>query len=94
MIKEKDETRKAEMMKTFQTEGIPNAIKMFEKLLSANGGKFFVGKEVLCMHFYLYLFWFLIDKFFQNHFSKVLRKYVKCSLRILYFYLQHLETPF
>ena len=35
------------MMKTFQTEGIPNAIKMFEKLLSANGGKFFVGKEVL-----------------------------------------------
>ena len=34
------------MMKTFQTEGIPNAIKMFEKLLTANGGKFFVGKEV------------------------------------------------
>ena len=58
MIKEKDETRKAEMMKTFQTEGIPNAIKMFEKLLSANGGKFFVGKEVvLLMYFYRYLFW-------------------------------------
>merc|ERR1712043_41112 len=45
-IKEKDETKKAEMTKTFQTEGIPNAIKMFEKLLSANGGKFFVGKEL------------------------------------------------
>ena len=93
-IKEKDETRKAEMMKTFQTEGIPNAIKMFEKLLSANGGKFFVGKEVLCMQSYLYLFWFLTHKFFQNPFSKVLRKYVKSSLRILYFYLQHLEIPF
>ena len=44
--KEKDETKKAEMIKTFQTEGIPNAIKLFAKLLSANGGKFFVGKEV------------------------------------------------
>ena len=53
-IKEKDETRKAEMMKTFQTEGIPNAIKMFEKLLSANDGKFFVGKEVLCIFISIY----------------------------------------
>ena len=34
------------MIKTFKAEGIPNAIKLFEKLLSTNGGKFFVGKEV------------------------------------------------
>ena len=38
------------MIKTFKAEGIPNAIKMFEKFLSTNGGKFFVGKEV-CMFF-------------------------------------------
>ena len=68
-IKEKDETRKAEMMKTFQTEGIPNAIKMFEKLLSANGGKFFVGKEVLCIFISIYS-GFLTDKHFQNSFTK------------------------
>ena len=46
IFREKDETKKAEITKTFQTEGLPNAMKMFEKLLSANGGKFFVGKEV------------------------------------------------
>ena len=46
IFREKDETKKAEMTKTFQTEGIPNAMKMFEKLLSANGGKFLVGNEV------------------------------------------------
>ena len=38
------------MIKTFKAEGIPNALKLFEKLLSTNGGKFFVGKEV-CMFF-------------------------------------------
>ena len=41
------------MIKTFKAEGIPNAIKMFEKFLSTNGGKFFVGKEV-CMFFTSY----------------------------------------
>ena len=46
IFREKDETKKNEMTKTFQTEGIPNALKMFEKLLSSNGGKFFVGNEV------------------------------------------------
>jgi len=46
IFREKDETKKAEITKTFQTEGLPNAMKMFEKLLSANGGKFFVGKEL------------------------------------------------
>ena len=43
--------KKAEMIKTFKAEGIPNAIKLFEKLLSTNGGKFFVGKEVCFLHF-------------------------------------------
>ena len=60
LIKEKDENRKAEMMKTFQTEAIPNAIKMFEKLLSANGGKFFVGKEVVLLT-YAFLSLFILD---------------------------------
>ena len=78
------------MMKTFQTEGIPNAIKMFEKLLSANGGKFFVGKEVLCIFISIHS-GFLTDKHFQNSFTK---ECVKSSFRILDFYLQHLEIPF
>ena len=41
------------MIKTFKAEGIPNAIKLFEKLLSTNGGKFFVGKEVCFFTSYL-----------------------------------------
>ena len=57
------------MMKTFQTEGIPNAIKMFEKLLSANGGKFFVGKEV-CIFISIYSVFFTDNLFSIFFFTK------------------------
>ena len=43
---EQDETKKAGLISAFQTESIPNAMKMFEKFLKANGGKFFVGNAV------------------------------------------------
>ena len=43
---EPDETKKGELIKAFQTQSIPNALKMFEKFLKANGGKFFVGNAV------------------------------------------------
>ena len=43
---EQDETKKAVLISAFQTESIPNAMKMFEKFLKANGGKFFVGNAV------------------------------------------------
>ena len=49
------------MIKTFKAEGIPNALKLFEKLLSTNGGKFFVGKEV-CMFFYILFSTYIQDK--------------------------------
>ena len=80
-IKEKDETRKAEMMKTFQTEGIPNAIKMFEKLLSANGGKFFVGKEV-CIFISIYSVFFT-DNLFSNFFLQKSVKVRKKNFQVL-----------
>ena len=36
------------MEKAFGTEVLPNSLKMFDKLLKANGGgKFFVGKGVI-----------------------------------------------
>ena len=43
---EPDETKKGELMKAYLTQSIPNALKMFEKFLKANGGKFFVGNAV------------------------------------------------
>ena len=47
VIKEKDETKKAELLKVYFGETLPNSIKMFDKLLKGNGGgKFFVGKGV------------------------------------------------
>ena len=46
IFKEKDESRKAELQKTFSSETLPNALKMFDKLFKANEGKYFVGKDV------------------------------------------------
>ena len=46
IFKEKDESRKAELQKTFSSETVPNALKMFDKLFKANEGKYFVGKDV------------------------------------------------
>ena len=48
---EQDETKKGELISAFQTQSIPNAMKMFEKFLKANGGKFFVGKAVSYFEF-------------------------------------------
>lgn len=46
IFKEKDESRKAELQKTFSSETLPNALKMFDKLFKANEGKYFVGKDL------------------------------------------------
>ena len=46
IFKEKDESRKAELQKTFSSETLPNALKMFDKLFKANEGKYFVGRDV------------------------------------------------
>ena len=46
IFKEKDESRKSELQKTFSSETLPNALKMFDKLFKANEGKYFVGRDV------------------------------------------------
>ena len=52
VMKESDETRKAEMKKNHETTVVPNALKLFEKLLDANGGKYFVGNDVSFLLFF------------------------------------------
>ena len=44
--REQDEAKKAELMKKFGTETMPNTMAILEKLLTKNGGKYFVGKNV------------------------------------------------
>ena len=51
-FKEEDETRKAEMKKKFENETLPNSIMNLEKLLDANGGKYFVGNDVSFLFFF------------------------------------------
>ena len=47
IVKEEDEAKKTDLVNAFKTEVMPTAMTMFEKILKANGGKLFVGKEVL-----------------------------------------------
>jgi hypothetical protein len=46
IMREKDEKKKAELENSMKTETMPNAMKLFEKLLAANNGNYFVGNDV------------------------------------------------
>jgi glutathione S-transferase len=46
MFYEKDETRKAEMLKTLKEQSLPQYLEKFEKIQAENGGNFMVGKSV------------------------------------------------
>ncbi|CEF69523.1 Hematopoietic prostaglandin D synthase [Strongyloides ratti] len=59
---EKDEAKKAELMKkAFQEHGVP-ALKRFEGFLAKNGTGYFVGNGVTLADFALYQFLFYIKK--------------------------------
>ena len=45
-LHEKDEERKKTLEETYHSEYLPNFLSKMEALLEANGGEFFVGKEV------------------------------------------------
>ena len=47
---EKDEEKKKELEEAFVKEVLPNYLKNLEKILVAQGGKYFVGNEVRTMH--------------------------------------------
>ena len=55
--REQDETKKAELMKKFGTETMPNTMALLNKLLTQNGGKFFVGKTVTWADIEVANFW-------------------------------------
>lgn len=46
LLKEKDETRKAMLIKKNKTEILPKGLEMLEKILADNGGQFFVGSSL------------------------------------------------
>ena len=52
---EKDEKRKAEKEEKMQKETVPNAMCNLEKILSKNGGKYFVGNCVSTFKYFLKL---------------------------------------
>ncbi len=43
---EPDEAKKKEAQEKLKNETVPNALKLFEKTLAENGGKFLVGNSV------------------------------------------------
>jgi len=55
--REQDEAKKAELMKKFGTETMPNTMAILEKLLTKNGGKYFVGKNVTWADIEVANFW-------------------------------------
>jgi glutathione S-transferase len=50
---EKDETRKAELSKKFETELCPNSLKNFEQRLTQNGSGYLVGSSLTYADLYL-----------------------------------------
>ena len=55
LMTEKDEKRKAEKEEKMQKETVPNAMCNLEKILSKNGGKYFVGNCVSTFKYFLKL---------------------------------------
>ena len=55
--REQDAAKKAELMKKFGTETMPNTMAILEKLLTKNGGKYFVGKNVTWADIEVANFW-------------------------------------
>lgn len=58
---EKDEAKKAELMKTHKEETVPKFLGLFEKQLEKNGNGYFVGSDVTLADLYVYdLVWGLV----------------------------------
>ena len=54
---EKDEAKKAELFKKYMTENVPATMAILEKLLTKNGGKYLVGKDVTWADIEVVNFW-------------------------------------
>ncbi len=46
VMQEKDEGKKKELEEKMKSETMPSFLKLFEKILLKNGGKFYVGNNV------------------------------------------------